>query len=291
MPSLREVKDRIASVRSTLKITSAMKLVASSKLRKAQRSIENLRPYEETLSRILSALPQTLPQAAPDAESTPEDGEKPQERTIVLAFAGNTSMCGAFNANAVKRTQEVVNAAGGDVEVWAFGRKMAEALRKGGQAAARDYSSLVADPEFEASRKISEELRALSAAGECSRVVMVYNHFFSTGKQAPVEEQLLPFLPPERETSAEPEDAGYYIYEPSASALAGDLVPQVTDLKLYAALLDSVAAEHAARMVAMQAATDNGQDLLSELTLEYNKGRQQKITSEILDLVSGGSES
>ena len=289
MSSLREVKDRIASVRSTLKITSAMKLVASSKLRKAQRSIEALRPYERTLARILAALPPQMPdQVGRDDEWARED--KPG-RTVVIAVSSNTSMCGAFNANVIKKALDTVAGIEGEVEVWAFGRKMVDALRKAGMPAARDYTHIVTNPASDEVADISRELRSMYDSGQVERVILVYNHFVSTGKQTPVAEGFLPFQG--RDFSASLEMTGdddLYILEPSAAELAAAMIPQVLDLKLFAAILDSAAAEHAARMIAMQAATDNAEELLSQLTLEYNKGRQQKITSEILDIVGGSAE-
>ncbi|MBQ1718121.1 MAG: F0F1 ATP synthase subunit gamma [Bacteroidales bacterium] len=322
MSSLREVKDRIASVRSTLKITSAMKLVASSKLRKAQRSIEALRPYERALEEILCAVqgcgfvlqePNKLGERAPEAHThspeaavseagspcppdpfTPifwgtEDTEN--RRTIVLlAFSSNSSMCGAFNANAIKKAFEVASeleSRGVEVEVWSFGKKMTDAFRKRGTPAARDYSTLVAHPDYKLSAEAASELRARYDSGEIAGATLVYNHFVSAGRQQVVTEQYLSASELPLQDAAEVQ--ADYILEPSRPALLEALAPQVGDLKLYSALLDSVAAEHAARMVAMQAATDNGEQLLAELTLEYNKGRQQKITSEILDLVGGSA--
>lgn len=293
MSSLREVKDRIASVRSTLKITSAMKLVASSKLRKAQRSIEALRPYERALEEILSAVqgggefpPGPLSQVFQAPEGTPH-----RDSTIVLlAFSSNSSMCGAFNANAIKRALEVLNEAksqGVEVEVWSFGKKMTDAFRKSGNPAARDYSSLVAHPDYNLSAEAACELRRRYEEGEIGGAILVYNHFVSAGRQQVVTEKYLSSSELPLKEAAEVQ--ADYILEPSRPALLEALAPQVSDLKLYSALLDSVAAEHAARMVAMQAATDNGEQLLAELTLEYNKGRQQKITSEILDLVGGSA--
>lgn len=202
-------------------------------------------------------------------------------------------MCGAFNANVIKKTLEVVRGCNGPVDCWAFGRKMAEALRKEGIPAARDYTSLVAHPSFDAVAAVAAELRELYAAGEISGAVLVYNHFVSTGRQEVVVEPYLSSgcssAPPESfpdSASLQPENDELYILEPSRAELLESLMPQVLDMKLYAALLDSAASEHAARMIAMQTATDNAEELLGELTLEYNKGRQQKITSEILDLVS-----
>lgn len=301
MPSLREVKDRIASVRSTLKITSAMKLVASSKLRKVQRAVESLRPFEEELSGILASL---LPAANRASGGSATETINPAQRSpgqslrrpdggskapaVVLAFASNSSMCGAFNANVSRKALEVIRGTEGPVEVWAFGRKMSEALRKAGHPCSRDYQELVARPSFSGAAVIARELRELYERGDISRVLLVYNHFVSTGRQQIVEERYLPF---EYESGDEARaiDPGLYILEPGPEELLATLLPQVLDLRLYAALLDSAAAEHAARMVAMQAATDNAEELLAELSLEYNKGRQYKITSEILDLVSGSA--
>ena len=287
MSSLREVKDRIASVRSTLKITSAMKLVASSKLRRAQKAIETLRPYEETLSSILASLSYAGAEWVRRSINLGQRTPDKQGRTVVVAFSSNSSMCGAFNNNAIKKALEVLSGVKGPVEVWTFGKKAAEAVRKAGFPPAKDFMDVVAHPGFEAVAAASSELRRLYSEGEVSSVVLVYNHFVSTGRQQVVVEPFLPFEAPQTEVKEDPEE--HFILEPSREELLRSLIPQVLDLKLYAALLDSSAAEHAARMIAMQAATDNGEGLLSELTLEYNKGRQQKITSEILDLAGGAA--
>ena len=287
MSSLREVKDRIASVRSTLKITSAMKLVASSKLRRAQKAIETLRPYEETLSSILASLSYAGAEWVRRSINLGQRTPDKQGRTVVVAFSSNSSMCGAFNNNAIKKALEVLSGVKGPVEAWTFGKKAAEAVRKAGFPPAKDFMDVVAHPGFEAVAAASSELRKLYSEGEVSSVVLVYNHFVSTGRQQVVVEPFLPFEAPQTEVKEDPEE--HFILEPSREELLRSLIPQVLDLKLYAALLDSSAAEHAARMIAMQAATDNGEGLLSELTLEYNKGRQQKITSEILDLAGGAA--
>ncbi len=290
MASLREVKDRIASVRSTLKITSAMKLVASSKLRRAQRTIEALRPYEQAMTEILSAVSGTAASAtaAVPTENWADTGDYVPGPMVVLAISSNSSMCGAFNANVIRKTTEVLQGCEGPVEVWAFGRKIADAMRKISVPAARDYSHMVGHTSFDDVAAVAAELRGLLASGAISGAVLVYNHFVSTGRQEVVVESYLSaadsFRLAESGASNDDED---FIMEPSGEELLEELMPQVMDLRLYAALLDSEASEHAARMIAMQTATDNAEELLGELTLEYNKGRQQKITSEILDLVSG----
>ena len=226
-------------------------------------------------------------------------------------------MCGAFNSNVIKRTLSeirAISASGRQVEAWAFGKKVAEALRKASVPVERDYTSLVSHSEYSAVAAIAEDLRALYASGDVDSVLLVYNHFVSTGRQEVVVEPYLgaaqlPNLQGIAQFACTKKDAGKsgkvlrdkeiggtdgtegdYILEPSRGGLLEFLMPQVLDLRLYAALLDSAAAEHAARMIAMQAATDNGESLLAELTLEYNKGRQQKITSEILDLVGGSAQ-
>ena len=287
MASLREIKDRIGSVRSTLKITSAMKLVASAKLRKAQRAIEALRPYERTLAEILAALPAGASSQRTAAPSTTPTHDAP---TAVVAIASNSSLCGGFNANAARLALETIRACEGDVEVYPLGRKMADALKRAGYTADQDYNDLVAHPSYEKSAALARSLAERFQAGELSRVVLVYNRFRSASSQEPVAEDYLPFTAPvvlsESEGSLPAEE---YILEPDAEALVAQLLPQVMMLKFHASILDSAAAEQAARTLAMQTASDNAEDLLGELTLEYNKGRQQKITAEILDLLGGAS--
>lgn len=288
MASLREIKDRIGSVRSTLKITSAMKLVASAKLRKAQRAIEALRPYERTLAEILAAVGPAV--ASPQRSAAPSTTPAHDAPTAVVAIASNSSLCGGFNANAVRLALETIRACEGDVEVYPLGRKMADALKRAGYAAAQDGNDLVGHPSYEKSAALARSLAERFQKGEISRVVLVYNRFRSASSQEPVAEDYLPFTAPvilsESEGSLPAEE---YILEPDAEALVAQLLPQVMLLKFHAAILDSVAAEQAARTLAMQTASDNAEDLLGELTLEYNKGRQQKITAEILDLLGGAS--
>ena len=320
MASLREIKDRIGSVRSTLKITSAMKLVASAKLRKAQRAIESLRPYERTLAEILAAVgpvvaspqradgnsmtgwrsPQTpcvaslpgefaeKPISDPPSTTPAHDAPAPKGKTAVVAIASNSSLCGGFNANAARLALETIRACEGGVEVYPLGRKMAEALKRAGYSADQDYNDLVGHPSYEKSAALARSLAERFQKGEISRVVLVYNRFRSASSQEPVAEDYLPFTAPvilsESEGSLPAEE---YILD--AEALVAQLLPQVMLLKFHAAVLDSAAAEQAARTLAMQTASDNAEDLLGELTLEYNKGRQQKITAEILDLLGGAS--
>lgn len=280
MPSLKEIKNRVGSVQNTLKITSAMKLVASSKLHRAQQAIEAMRPYEKALLDILSHL-LAVEGAAPRADESRGEGG-----TAIVAFASNSSLCGAFNANAVRKALQQIGEVPGPVTVFSIGRKMADAMKKTGHPSPADYSAVSEHPAYAPMADLAQSLMEAFAEGRYSRVVLVYNHFVSTARQEPVAETLLPLaaVAGQEEASPMPPDI---ILEPSAQELIKALQPKSVKLRLYAALLDSVAAEHAARTVAMQMATDNGNDLLQELVLQYNKSRQQKITSEILDLAGG----
>ena len=281
MASLREIKDRIGSVRSTLKITGAMKLVASAKLRKAQAAAQAMLPYERTLSEILSKTASSAGGKIPGL--SPERGEDFKPRTAVVVIASNSSLCGAFNANVLRQAFQVLS--GNDpVDVYAVGRKAADALRRAGKAPVWDSVTLVGHPVFEEAAALSRTLTGSFLDGRCDKVLLVYNHFVSTAVQKPVVRTFLPFEMPEDSPAALPED---FILEPDAARILESLIPRVLETRIWSAVLDSVAAEHAARTIAMQTASDNAENLLSDLTLEYNKGRQQKITAEILDLLGG----
>lgn len=278
-------------MRNTLKITSAMKLVSSAKLRKAQKAIENMRPYEEQLQGILSSLGGA--EGTKSADFVRESDEKGLTGTkprVFVAIASNSSLCGGFNAAAVAKVRELRRE--GDV-VYSVGRKMADAMRRDGFPSPEDLNDLAEHPAFARVADLVEVLSKQWEAGKFAQVLLVYNHFVSTARQEPVAELLLDAdssaqLPQEDAViPSDSEESSDVIIEPSRKELLKVLLPKTRKLKLYAALLDSSAAEHAARTVAMQTATDNGENLLQELTLQYNKGRQQKITSEILDLAGG----
>ena len=293
MPSLKEIKGRIGSVQSTLKITFAMKLVASAKLRRAQQAIEGMRPYERKLQEMLgNLLASGATVSGPYAQTAPrtdEDGVQEKPRVAIVAFASNSSLCGAFNANVLRLTLDALRECGEtEVTVHSVGRKMADAMRKCDRPSPADYHKLADKPSYAEASALAEQLMEDFREGRLDRVELIYNHFVSSGKQVPVREVLLPTGSVIPSGAKEPERD--YILEPSASELLEDLLPKSLKLKFYTALLDSNASEHAARTVAMQTATDNGEDLLQELTLQYNKSRQQKITSEILDLAGGSQE-
>ena len=319
MPSLKEIKGRIASVNSTRKITSAMKMVASSKLHHAQVAIQNMLPYETMLEHILKSC------LAAEAEAqTIYDQERPVKRVALVVFSSNSSLCGGFNANIIKMMQRTVDAyteelGQGSVEVYPIGRKVAEKARKLGYTCCGDYASLVDHPHVQQCIEIVMELGEKFAKGEIDRVELIYHHFKSAGSQVLTNKQFLPIdieseleRDHERDLTSniatkkaqdylkknrrikEPRQEGEavplndnFIVEPDMNTVLSELIPKMAHLMLYTALLDSVASEHAARMVAMQTATDNADELLRQLNLQYNKSRQQAITSELLDIVGG----
>ena len=310
MSSLKEIKSRIASVKNTLKITSAMKMVASAKLHKAQVAIGGKLPYEQKLHHILSGLLQDddlqnamhdkLGFGGPHGHSAVvlEDIGMDQiptkdvyPRVAIVAFSSNSSLCGAFNANAIKKYLETIALFEGqgygpeDIDVYTVGRKMADAVRKSGYAIKSDLSDIADRPSYETAADLEHDLVDSFTSGEVAQVVLVYSHFASPASQPVVRENYLPLpLHDYDEGISEPID---YLLEPDPLSLVKHLLPQVLLLKMYTVLLDANAAEHAARTLAMQIASDNAQDLIAELTLAYNKGRQQEITAEILDLVGG----
>lgn len=284
MPSLKEVKGRIASVNSTRKITSAMKMVASSKLHRAQQAIENMRPYESRLHRIMT----TFVGSIEGDFTTPYAVHREVKRVALVVYTSNSSLCGGFNANAVKSLRNKLaryKARGIEVvKVYPLGKKGLEAVRKAAVPhPANELSHLMDHPAYQPAAQIAAELMQKFTDGEVDRVELIYHHFKSSATQVLTEETFLP-IELKRESREQPPP---YIVEPSAEAIVEELIPNVLQLKLYTALLDSLASEHAARVVAMQIATDNADELLQELTLTYNKTRQQAITTELLDIVGG----
>ena len=286
MPALKEIKGRIASVSSTLKITSAMKMVASAKLRKAQNAMGNMVPYQSALSGILEGL---LCDEKLDLRKYTQ--VRPVRSVALVCFSSNTSLCGAFNANAIRAAKAVIGeyaAQGVSVTVFAAGRKMADALAHGGYPSAKDLNHLTAHPTYDDAAALGHSLVEGFLGGRFDKVEFIFNHHKSSASQQVLRETYLPlaaFSPVASDPVASP-----YLYEPGAASLAEALLPKVLRLKVYSVLLDTVSAEHAARVVAMQTATDNANSLLVTLTLEYNKSRQQKITSEILDIVGGSMQ-
>ena len=284
MPALKEIKGRIPSVRSTLKITSAMKMVASAKLHKAQNAIGGMLPYQSRMNHILEGL---LGEGVSVSES-PYAQEREVRSVALIAFSSNASLCGGFNANAIRQARKVVGeyeGKGVKVTVYSVGRKMAEAMKKSLHPSPADFSELSEHPSFEGASILAKEVMDGFEAGRFDKVELVYNHYASTASQPTLQEVWLPL-------SIESGDGGEveYIVEPSKEELILTLIPNYLRLKLFTVLLDTSAAEHAARTVAMQTATDNGNEILEDPTLDYNKSRQQRITNELLDIAGGKQE-
>ncbi len=283
--NLKEIKQRIQSVKSTQKITSAMKLVSAAKLRRAQNTIENMLPYKQKLDGILTSFLQNTVSL-----DTPFTAVREAKKVVVIAVSSNSSLCGGFNANIIREARAVVDnctAAGVAVELLPVGKKISDAMRKIGFEPNVSLLEQAAAVSYDVVASAATALMERFASGEIDRVDLVYTHFRSAAKQVPVVETLLPIKVDTitGETPATHE----YILEPGKEALLQQLLPRTIKLRLFTALLDSAAAEHAARMMAMQIATDNADDLIQELVREYNKGRQQAITNELLDIVSGSA--
>lgn len=319
MPSLKEIKTRIASVNSTRKITSAMKMVASSKLHHAQTAILNMLPYANMLEHMLKSFLVTLPDTENELAHI-----RPVHTVAFVVFTSNSSLCGGFNNNVLKAFQATVNAyrAQGveNIIVYPIGRKIEEYAQKHGIKVAHSFVQLAEKPNATECASIAEELRDKFLAREIDKVELIYHHFKSAGSQILMQKVYLPidlsteaigvendrdltsnvatakaqeYLRKRKEREEEKQKTGVlaindnFIVEPDLVSVLSSLIPKELDLQIYTALLDSNASEHAARMVAMQTATDNANELLRALNLQYNKSRQQAITNELLDIVGG----
>ena len=287
MASLKEVKTRINSVQSTRKITSAMKMVASAKLHKAQGAIENMLPYQRKLNKILTNfLSADLPVESPFCV------ERPVKRVAIVAFSSNSSLCGAFNANVLKMFLQTVGEyreLGQDnILIYPVGKKIEEAVKKLGFFPQGSYQKLADKPSYDEAATLAKLLMELFLEKNIDRVELIYHHFKSMGVQELLRER---YLPIDLSAVQNDEERGGvvndYIIEPSAAQLIADLIPQVLSQKIFTAALDSNASEHAARTLAMQIAMDNANELIQELIKQYNKTRQQAITNELLDIVGG----
>lgn len=281
MANLKELRNRIASVSSTMQITSAMKMVAAAKLKKAQDAITQMRPYAQKLEEILVNVSSTLDASeneyAREADKT--------ERILLVAISSNRGLCGAFNANIVKKVQAYIKESPATVDVICIGRKGMEIMTKRGVNVVKDYNDFYSNPHFEEAKSIAENLMQLFIDGQYQRVELVYNRFVNAATQRSQVEQYLPVRQPEANSEA----AGDYIYEPGKMEILEDLIPRSLKTQLFKALLDSLASEHGARMTAMHQATDNAQDLKRDLSLDYNKARQAAITNEILEITAGAN--
>jgi len=281
MASLKEIKTRIQSVKSTQKITSAMKMVSSAKLRKAEKVVTGFLPYKNGMTEILQNYLQSEMET-PSVYAKIRDVKK----VAVLVFASNSSLCGSYNANIIKRLQQSItthrDVRKEDVLIFPVGKKVAQACRKAGLNIFADYEHIANHPTFDEVSLLANTIMELFVKGEIDRVKMIYYHYESKGTQKLTAETFLPIDLSSSKSSGYQSD---YIIEPSREEVITNLIPMVLRLRVYSAALEANASEHAARTMAMQMATDNAGDLLQELSLQYNKSRQQSITNELLDII------
>lgn len=284
MANLKEIKNRITSISSTMQITSAMKMVSAAKLKRAQDAITQMRPYAEKLQEILGNLSATL-----DLSENAFSEQREVKNTYIVAITSNRGLCGGFNNNIIKKANVLLTESNTEnKKLIAIGKKVNDAFsrselnyRPDGIGAAEDMFN---DLSFENSSKIAQMLMDDFAAGKVDKVILVYNKFKNAAVQEVMEEQMLPIVSTATEGISAARD---YIFEPSKSEIVEELIPKSLKVQLFKALLDSQASEHGARMTAMHKATDNAGELKRELTLSYNKARQAAITNEILEIVGG----
>ena len=284
MANLKEIRNRITSVGSTMQITSAMKMVSAAKLKRAQDAITQMRPYSEKLQEILSNLSATL-----DLSENAFSDQREAKNILILAISSNRGLCGGFNNNVIKRVNVLINEeySGKNVHVLCLGKKVTDAFRRSSlRADNKEYGSedIFADLKFDNAAEIAENVMTAYLSKKYDEVVIVYNSFVNAANQMVKTEQFLPIIPTISEGTT---SAGDYIFEPSKEEIVEELIPKSLKIQFYKALLDSNASEHGARMTAMHKATDNAKDLQRSLKLSYNKARQAAITNEILEIVGG----
>ncbi len=293
MANLKEVRLRIDSVKSTRQITSAMKMVSASKLRRAQNAIVNLRPYARKLTEIMQNISAGMDETA---ESVYTDERSPK-KVLLVAIASNRGLSGPFNANVAKAVLSAVNStyaaqyAAGDLEILTIGKKIFDFLKSKKITVAHRKDELLDNLNFEEMLPLAENLMQQFKDKKYDRIEIVYNQFKNAAVQLLIREQFLPIAPPKpaksQEQAKEKTVKPDFIFEPSKEEIVRELIPKSLKIQLYKALLDSVASEHGARMTAMHKATDNADELIKSLKLSYNKARQAAITNEILEIVSG----
>ena len=280
MANLKEIRNRISSVSSTMQITSAMKMVSAAKLKKAQDAITAMRPYSNKLTELLQSLSSTL-----DADSGSKYSvQREVKNVLVVAITSNRGLCGAFNSNIIKQTNTLINDvySNKNVLVLAIGKKANDAFAKQDRVIG-NKSEIFDDLTFENVAEIAEMLMKKFVAGEFDKIELVYNSFKNAATQIIISEQFLPIVPVEGDSNANLD----YIFEPSKEEIVETLIPKSLKTQLFKGIRDSFASEHGARMTAMHKATDNATELRDQLKLTYNKARQAAITNEILEIVGG----
>jgi len=289
MANLKEIRERKASVASTMQITKAMKMVSAAKLKRAQDAIVQFRPYAEKLQEILASVGDSIK----DDEDNQYAEQRDKERILLVLITSNRGLCGAFNSNAIKATitralttfdsQMMAR----QIDFIAIGKKGADFLRKKGYNVIFDGSEIFDDLTFDRVAQVANMIMGLFTDGEYDHVDIIYNRFKNAGTQILTEEQFLPIKVDELADESGSASNVDYIFEPTKEYIVQELIPRSLKLQFYKAILDSHASEHGARMTAMHMATDNATELLKELSLQFNKARQAAITNEILEIVGG----
>jgi F-type H+-transporting ATPase subunit gamma len=281
MANLKEIRNRITSVSSTMQITSAMKMVSAAKLKKAQDAITAMRPYAEKLTELLQNLSATLDGDAGGEFTT----QREVKRVLIVAITSNRGLAGAFNSNVIKEVKNLTEKtyAGKQVDFITIGKKGNDAIRKMNTVVSNN-NAIFDNLNFENVSELANELIDLFVTGKFDKIVLVYNQFKNAATQIVQAEQFLPLAPI---VSDQPTSSGDYIFEPSKEEIVLTLIPKMLKTQLYKAIRDSYASEHGARMTAMHKATDNATELRDQLKLTYNKARQAAITNEILEIVGG----
>jgi F-type H+-transporting ATPase subunit gamma len=286
MANLKDIKTRINSVKTTRQVTSAMKMVSAAKLKKAHDNVSNIQPYVEKLSHMIYDLVNSC------SDELPNDLTQVREpdNVLIFAIASNRGLCGAFNSNVVKKTEEVITTQfsaqyhNKALTLIVIGKQAVKMLRQHGYKADLNYNNFFDDPSFSTAANIAESFMNDFMAKKYDRVIVIYNEFINAVNQVIRAEQLLPIEMP---VNKKEPHANNYIFEPDSKSIIKSLIPQALKTLFYKMLLDSIASEHGARMTSMHKATDNATELINDLELEYNKARQGAITKEILEIVSG----
>ncbi len=282
MPNLKEIKSRITSVKSTIQITSAMKMVSAAKLKKAQDAIIQLRPYSNKLTEIMSS----VSSASEDSSQNKYLEVRDVNKILLVPITSNRGLCGGFNANIIKKTIEIEKELNSrsELTILSIGKKSSEFFKKNKYNVHSTHDDVFQDVNYEDVSKIAELILNDFANENFDKVILVYNQFKNAATQIVMQEDFLPLNKTQSENSQEAVD---YIYEPGKNEILNELIPKSLKTQLFKAILDSNASEHGARMTAMHKATDNATELKNELTLSYNKARQAAITGEILEIVGG----
>lgn len=281
MANLKEIRNRIASVSSTMQITSAMKMVSAAKLKKAQDAITAMRPYANKLTELIQSLSGSL-----DGDGqNPYTQQRVEENILIISVTSNRGLCGAFNTNIIKETLRLAKEkyAGKNVEVMGIGKKGSDILSKSLTLKSR-HDAIYDDLSFGNTAEIALQAMDAFAQGQYDKVILIYNRFKNAATQLVTSEQFLPIV---AEQNTAQQVSGDYIYEPSQAEIVNELLPKSLKMQLFKAVRDSFASEHGARMTAMHKATDNATELRDQLKLTYNKARQAAITNEILEIVGG----